>query len=395
MFAPSSRTRRKRASSDPPVLRLNTGADMPQIGFGTWGIKPAEVASAVKAAIAAGYRTLDLAPVYRNQEEVGSALASAFAEGRISRHELFLTSKVAPTSACDEHALRKDVEQSLRDLQTTYLDLLLLHWPFCFRPGATATAWPPPLEYRLGYNASQLRATWRTMEALHSSGVVRAIGVSNVGLHRLQRLLSSPDLAVVPAVLQTELPPYLPMASLRAFCRQHGIIVTAYSSLGNVGRPSKYHHSGDPVLLDEAVVRATARATASSPAAVVLAWARQRGVAVIPKSTHPERIHANFASRLVVLSERQLSAIDRLDRNHRFLAANWRQYAWKPEQTLDEILDDLEAPHGALPPLPSRPKGLPLGMLAMLLPLAAALLVLLKRAGARVGISAVASPRRL
>ncbi len=84
MFAPSSRTRRKRASSDPPVLRLNTGADMPQIGFGTWGIKPAEVASAVKAAIAAGYRTLDLAPVYRNQEEVGSALASAFAEGRIN-----------------------------------------------------------------------------------------------------------------------------------------------------------------------------------------------------------------------------------------------------------------------------------------------------------------------
>ena len=186
-----------------PNLSLHNGAAMPAIGFGTWGLKPTDVDTALRAAVETGYRLFDLAPVYNNQREVGATLAAMQAEGRVRRQELFLTSKVPPVSACD--GLEESARQTLRDLRTPYLDLFLVHWPFCVRGGSPT--WPPPMSYQLGYSAGQLRETWRAMERLQTAGLVRAIGLSNIGPRRLQTLLRSPDLQVAPAVVQARCHP--------------------------------------------------------------------------------------------------------------------------------------------------------------------------------------------
>jgi diketogulonate reductase-like aldo/keto reductase len=205
------------------------------MGFGTWGIRAEDIDRTVRAAIHVGYRLFDLAPLYQNQAQIGATLESLDREGAVQRHELFLTSKVAPTVACSDRELRYDVQRTLTQLRTSYLDLLLVHWPFCVR--SDAPTWPPTLEYQLGYSPQQLHATWRTMEALHDSGTARAIGVSNLGVHRLASLLNVAR--VPPAVVQTELHPYLQSKPLRRLCRARGIVITAYSSLGSVTRPAK------------------------------------------------------------------------------------------------------------------------------------------------------------
>ena len=127
---------------------------MPQVGFGTWGLKPQDVDGAVRAAVAADYRLFDLAPVYNNERVIGRTLSALYSEGRTTRESLFLTSKVPPADACDRKRILASVRQTLRDLQTSYLDLFLVHWPFCV--SNHSPTYPPPMEYRLGYSAPQL-----------------------------------------------------------------------------------------------------------------------------------------------------------------------------------------------------------------------------------------------
>jgi len=288
-------------------------------------------------------------------------------EHAITREELFLTSKVPPMAACSSAAIQEACETTLRDLQTTYLDALLVHWPFCTAPNAPT--WPPPMEYRRGYSAAQLRETWRAMEHLYRAGKVRSIGLSNIGVNRLATLLASSDLEQPPAIVQTELHPYLQMAQLRSFCRSHGIAVTAYCSLGSAARPSKYQSTTDPLLLTEPVLRSVAREANASPATVALAWALAHGLAVIPKSARPERIVSNYAATSLTLEPAQIRAIDSLERSHRFLAVGWTAFAWKPSQTLQEIIDD-DAPPSLLPSSSSAPPPLLLMLAAVLLCLA-------------------------
>ena len=213
---------------------------MPQVGFGTWGIKARDVDLSVRAAVDAGYRLFDCAPVYKNEKAVGETLAALIAERRLTRDAVFIASKVPPADACDRQQLLATARQTLADLQTSFLDLYLVHWPFCVRNGSPT--WPPPMSYQLGYNKQQLRATWASMEELVSLGLVRAIGLSNLGPHRLQALLSADDLRVRPSVVQVEHHPYNANRALKAYCdaAQPAIRVTAYSSLGSLARPSKY-----------------------------------------------------------------------------------------------------------------------------------------------------------
>lgn len=322
-----------------PALALNSGASMPALGFGTWGIPPAQVGQAVREAVSVGYRLFDLAPVYFNQPEVGETLASLVEEGVVARKDLWLTSKVPP-QACGRHAVKASLHRTLRELRTPYVDLFLVHWPFCVRDGSPS--WPPPLAYRMGYSAAQLRETWRAMEELQRSGLARAVGLSNIGPRRLDTLLASADLRVTPAVVQVEMHPYLQNRELRRLCEARGIRVTAYCSLGSAARPAKYQHAADPRLLNEPALVRVGREAAAPPAAVALAWALARGVAVIPKSVRPERIAANYGAAALRLSAAQLGALDALDRGHRFLADGWLQHAWVPAQRLEWIVDDPE-----------------------------------------------------
>ena len=259
-----------------PALRLHNGAAMPAIGFGTWGLKPVDVDTALRAAVGTGYRLFDLSPVYNNQREAGMTLASLQAEGAVRRNELFLTSKVPPAEACEPGGVEQSARRTLQELQTPYLDLFLVHWPFCVRNGSPT--WPPPMSYQLGYSASQLRETWRGMERLQDMGLVRAIGLSNVGPQRLQALLRAADLRVPPAVVQAELHPYNTQEALRRMCATASppIAVTAYASLGSATRPDKYQGTSHPVLLADAALLRIAQQQQTSPAALALAWAVRR-----------------------------------------------------------------------------------------------------------------------
>jgi len=344
------------AAAAVPALPLGPSADqMPQIGFGTWGLQPQEVSTAIRAAVAAGYRSFDCAPVYQNERQVGETLSALIAEGVVTRSELFITSKVPPADACSRHRTERALRQSLHDLRTGYVDLYLIHWPFCVRspePGRPRP-WPLPLEDQLGYSAEQLREEWRTIEALVATRAVRHAGLANIGERRLAKFLASPDLAVRPAVVQVELHPYNQMRALRALCASHG----------SPARPAKYQVQADahPLLLADPAITQVATAHGASAAAVALGWAMRRGVALIPKSAHRERIASNFAGTLALapsLSPGDLAAIDALERGHHYLAAGWRGYAWKRGQSLQELLDD------APPPLP------PVGLGAALLLLA-------------------------
>jgi alcohol dehydrogenase (NADP+) len=339
---------------------------MPQIGFGTWGVHKRNVDESLRAAVAAGYRLFDLAPVYNNEAAVGETLSALQAEGVVARKDLFLTSKVPPTEACDPALVRAKLDQTLSDLRTDYVDLYLVHWPFGVRPGSPS--WPPPLEYQLGYSPAQLRDTWRTMESLVREGKARAIGLANIGPNRLAALLRAPDLVVAPSVVQVELHPYNTLASMRALCAKHRIAITAYASLGSAARPEKYQLASDahPVLLSDPAVLAVASELGTSASAVALAWAVRRGVAVIPKSVNVKRVRANLQETLriaLMMSEEQLRKLDALERQHRFLAAGFVGYAWRHGMTMEELWDDGPAAKlSASTPVPWRAGWLMLGV---------------------------------
>lgn len=176
-------------------------------------------------------------------------------------------------------------------------------------------------------------------------GLVTAIGLSNIGVNRLRALTAAPDLLVRPSVVQVELHPYNANRDLMRFCegaKPTPIRVTAYASLGSAARPNKYQR-GQAALLDDPTITRVALQHSTSAATVALAWALRRGVAIIPKSTKPERIAQNRRDALALapqLSARQLAALDALDRGFHYLAAGWEGYAWKPGMSLEELYDD-------------------------------------------------------
>jgi 2,5-diketo-D-gluconate reductase A len=262
-----------------PSVRLNTGAAMPQLGFGVYKVPPADVERAVSTALEAGYRSIDTAAMYRNEEGVGRALRAS----GLDRDELFVTTKLDNP----EHRsgqVESAFERSLERLGLEQVDLYLIHWPL---PAA-----------------DRYVATWRLFEKFAEDGRARAIGVSNFQVAHLQRLLA--DTTVVPAVNQVELHPFLTQERLRAFHQQHGIVTEAWSPLGR-GR-----------LLTEPAVTGLAEKYGVTPAQLVIRWHLQRGNVVIPKSVTPERIRSNFDVLGFELDDDDVAAVSALDRDERF-----------------------------------------------------------------------------
>ncbi|ELR20746.1 aldehyde reductase [Acanthamoeba castellanii str. Neff] len=298
-----------------PTLTLNTGATMPVVGLGTWKSAPGEVAAAVKAALHAGYRHFDCAEIYGNEAEVGETLKAAFDEGLVKREELFITSKVFNHHHQDRAA--DALRTTLKNLQLAYLDLYLIHWPIKFedavipQPSRQPDGSPNPL-----IKASfEFLDTWKAMEGLLKEGLVRAIGVSNFTQEQIDQLLA--DSQTVPAVNQVEFHPYLVQKELLDYCTAKGIVLTAYSPLGSSDSYTG-KLEGAPSLLKCGVVNGIAAEAGRSPAQVLIRWAVQKGVVVIPKSVNEERIRANFAVFDFELSADQVARLDGLNRDHRF-----------------------------------------------------------------------------
>lgn len=260
------------------AVALSNGVPMPWLGLGVWQAgNDGETERAVRAAIDAGYRSIDTAKIYGNERGVGRAIRAC----GVRRQELFVTTKVWNDD------VRRDrvpaaFEESLKLLGLDYVDLYLVHWPI----------------------AGKITKAWRAMEQIAASGRVRAIGVSNHLLPHLQELLAVAQ--TVPAVNQIEFHPYLQSRPLVEFCRGKKIQVEAWSPL----------MQGGEVLRDPAIA-AIAGAHGKTPAQIVLRWNLQRGVVTIPKSVNPQRIAENAALFDFTLAPSELAAIDALERGHR------------------------------------------------------------------------------
>lgn len=261
-------------------LAHGSGA-MPAVGFGTLIADRHAASQAITAALQTGFRHLDAAERYLNEDVVGDAMKQAFDAGTLTREELFVTTKLWNTNHRPER-VRPAFEASLRRLQLDYLDLYLVHTPFAFQPGDEMD--PRDEHDRPIYDTGvTLVDTWRAMERLVDEGRCRAIGLSDITLAALKEIVAVAR--ILPAVVQVESHPYLPEWELLEFCRQHGIVLLAFAPLG---------HGMEPRITDDPVIQAIARRVHQSPAQVALSWAVQRGTAFLTTSTHPAHIAQNF-----------------------------------------------------------------------------------------------------
>ncbi|CAK7245794.1 MAG: H/ACA snoRNP pseudouridylase subunit [Sporothrix thermara] len=260
------------------TFTLNTGAKIPALGLGTWQSAPGEVAAAVEYAVTHGYRLVDGAYCYGNEEEVGQGLKAAFAKG-IKREDVFVVSKVWATYTT---RVEEGLDKSLKSLGLDYVDLFLVHWPLLMNPNGNDDRFPklPNGERDIIRDFSHLE-TWRQMEALLATGKTKAIGVSNYSKKYLEELL--PVAKVVPAVNQIENHPSLPQQEIVDLCRERGIHIMAYSPFGSTGGP----------MFTAAPVVEVAKKHGVEPSTVLLSYHLARGATVLAKSVTAARIEAN------------------------------------------------------------------------------------------------------
>ncbi len=254
---------------------------MPALGFGTLIPDPAETITATRNALDAGFRHFDCAERYRNEREVGEALQAGIAAGEIMREEVFVTTKLWNSNHRPER-VEPAFEASLNRLGLEYLDLYLIHTPFAFQPGDEQD--PRDQDGNVIYdNGVTLLDTWRAMENLVDQGRCEAIGLSDITLNDLLPIYEAAR--IKPAVVQVESHPYLPETELLEFCKQRGIVFLAFAPLG---------HGLKPGLLEDPVISAIAARVGKTPAQVLLAWAVQRGTALLTTPRTAARARENF-----------------------------------------------------------------------------------------------------
>ncbi|OJJ31173.1 hypothetical protein ASPWEDRAFT_45133 [Aspergillus wentii DTO 134E9] len=275
-------------------FKLNTGAEIPALGLGTWQSKAGEVERAVSHAISVGYRHIDGAFCYQNEQEVGAGIKEALASGKVKREDLFVTTKLW----CSYHTrVEEAVDLSLKNLGLDYVDLYLMHWPLAMNANGNHPLFPKLADGSRDIDHSRSHIdTWKDMEKLPATGKVRAIGVSNYSVKYFEELL--PHVTVVPAVNQIENHPSLPQQEIVDFCKEKGIHITAYSPLGS---------TGSPLFTAEPIVE-VAKKRGVSPASVLLSWHIARGSSVLGKSVTPSRIEDNRNS-LIKLDESDMATI--------------------------------------------------------------------------------------
>ena len=313
------------------------------VGLGTMEIAPDDVSAAITSALRLGYRRIDCAPVYFNEDEIGDALSevleASLEEGSentddlIFRKDLFVVSKLASPFHRKEH-VKIGLRKTLNDLRLDYLDLYLVHWPQAFNfvnIDPEVRGYDGEAQYiddsndgaNIDPNVS-IHETWTAMEELVEEGFVKNIGVSNFPVSLLHELMAG-NHKIPPVVNQVEMHPYLQQSKLLAYCQKRNVHIQAYSPLGTSG----YKDVNEPTLLEDPVLKRIAAKHKITVAQLCLVWALQRGTTVVVKSSSPERQRENLESfssadaagacaNPIELSKEELSEIDGLERGHRF-----------------------------------------------------------------------------
>jgi alcohol dehydrogenase (NADP+) len=295
---------------------LNDRTVMPAFGLGTWKSPKGEVKTAVTEAMKVGYRHIDAAWIYQNEQEVGEGIQEAIASNFANREDLFITSKLWNTFHQPE-AVERGCEETLKALNLDYLNLYLIHWPIAFRPEKPQQNSP---EDFFSINELPLSKTFEAMVTLREKGLVKSVGVSNCGISTLEKLIN--ETGVVPAVNQVEMHPYNPQIELLNYCKVKGIRVTAYSPLGSSDRPDSMKKKDEPPLLENETVGAIAAQENLSSAQLLIAWGISRDTIVIPKSTNASRITENLAAAAHTLSAAAKAALDDISIRYRYVTVD-------------------------------------------------------------------------
>jgi alcohol dehydrogenase (NADP+) len=283
-------------------IPMNNGRSIPALGFGTLIPGLDDTLRATRTALEVGFRQFDCSERYRNEEAVGEALQSVLLEGKVRREDLFIATKLWNNNHRPER-VEPAFAASLNRLGLTYVDLYLIHTPFAFQPGDDQD--PRDKDGRVLYdNDVTLLDTWRAMESLVDHGKCRALGLSDITLDTLKPLYESAK--IKPAVVQVESHPYLPETELLAFCKEKGIVFLAFAPLG---------HGMKPGLLEDPVISAIAARVGKTPAQVLLAWAVQRGTALLTTPKTAAQARENFA--ISALPQDALDEINRIQTRQR------------------------------------------------------------------------------
>jgi alcohol dehydrogenase (NADP+) len=276
---------------------------MPALGFGTWRAERGQTKEAVLSALQAGYRHIDCAAIYGNEKEVGEALSEFLAAAKdVRREDLWVTSKLWNTM----HAhVEEALTQTLQDLQLTYLDLYLIHWPIAFAYQGSATKLGAPKDGNgiVQLEKVSLAQTWIDMEKLHDRGLVAHIGVSNWHVMGVSDLLSTAR--IKPALNQVELHAYFPQTDKVEILKSWGIETTAYCPLGG---------GFENAPLDDEVVKDLAKKHDRTPAQILIRYCLERGVSVLTKSVNPARIASNLNVTDFALDAGDMEALAKISR---------------------------------------------------------------------------------
>jgi len=319
-----------------PRRVLHTGAKMPAIGLGTFGsdrFSGEDIAEAVKGAISVGYRHIDCASIYGNENLIGQSFKEVM-QGGIKRQELWITSKLW-NDMHGEGDVLISCKKSLEDLQLDYLDLYLVHWPFpnYHPPGCDVTSRSPNAKPYIHENYMK---TWRQMEKLVEMGLAKHIGTSNMTIPKLKLLLR--DANIKPACNEMEQHPHFQQPELFRFCMENEIQPIGFCPIGSPTRPDRDKTDSDTVDIEDPVVVKIAKRLNVHPAVICVKWAVQRGQIPIPFSIYRNEYLSNLKSTVQdPLTDEEMEAIAGIDRNCRLIKG--QVFLWKQNQTWEDLWD--------------------------------------------------------
>ncbi|KAF7561965.1 hypothetical protein G7046_g2199 [Stylonectria norvegica] len=304
-----------------PSIKLSSGYEMPQVGFGLWKVDNATCADTIYNAIKAGYRLFDGACDYGNEKECGDGITRAIKDGLVTREELFIVSKLWQTYH-DQERVEPICRKQLADWQVDYFDLFLIHFPVALEYVDPSVRYPPGWFYdgeaEVRWSKATNQETWGAMEKLVDAGLARSIGISNFQAQTIYDLLKYARIR--PATLQVELHPYLQQNELVRLAKAEGIAVTAYSSFGPTGfieLDMDQAKSASP-LMEHELFKGLAEKYGKTPAQILLRWATQRGLAVIPKTSRPAVMAQNLDCIAFDIEKEDVDRIAKMDLNMKF-----------------------------------------------------------------------------